>query len=206
MLLCLGMVLVPLVSLRNEQKSEPERLTVASAADARLDRFDVARASREGERSGAPEGSDAAAAPTTTSTTEYLPIIKATTTTRPPVRVTTTTAKPKPRPAPAAVATTTTAKPRPATTTTAKPAPPPSSNSQSGQASWYDWRPGECAHRTIAFGTIVTVIATGSGKSVTCRVTDRGPYIQGRIIDLDESDFAKLAPTSAGVISVRIEW
>lgn len=126
-----------------------------------------------------------------------------------------TTAPPPPPTAPPTTAkphvhavTTTTAKPRP-TSTTAPPPPPPSASGQSqeGKASWYDEAPpGTCAHRTIAKGTIVTVINVANGKRTTCRVADRGPYIDGWIIDLAKSTFAEIAPTSAGVINVRIEW
>jgi rare lipoprotein A len=40
------------------------------------------------------------------------------------------------------------------------------------------------AHRTLPFGTTVTVINRNNGKSVTVRINDRGPFIRGRIIDL----------------------
>jgi rare lipoprotein A len=55
-------------------------------------------------------------------------------------------------------------------------------------------------------GTHVKVTNTANGKVATCVVNDRGPYSGGRIIDLDRSVFSQLAPTSAGVINVRIEW
>ena len=45
-----------------------------------------------------------------------------------------------------------------------------------------------------------------NGRTVTCRVADRGPYVSGRILDLAKTTFAQLAPTSTGVIQVRIEW
>lgn len=132
---------------------------------------------------------------------------------------TTTTTSPPPTTAPAppttakrwVAVTTTTAKPQPKpTTTTTQPPPPPppaSGQSQEGKASWYDEAPpGTCAHRTIAKGTIVTVINVANGKRTTCRVADRGPYIDGWIIDLAKATFAEIAPTSSGVINVRIEW
>jgi rare lipoprotein A len=55
-------------------------------------------------------------------------------------------------------------------------------------------------------GTIVTVTATSSGKSVNCKVADRGPYVNGWIIDLSKDTFSALAPLDAGVISVRLTW
>lgn len=43
------------------------------------------------------------------------------------------------------------------------------------------------AHRTLPFGTMVKVTNVGNGRSVLVRITDRGPYIRGRIIDLSYS-------------------
>ena len=41
-----------------------------------------------------------------------------------------------------------------------------------------------CAHRTYPFGTMLKVTNLKNGKSVVVRVTDRGPFARGRIIDL----------------------
>lgn len=40
------------------------------------------------------------------------------------------------------------------------------------------------AHRTRSFGSFVTVISQRTGRSVTVRINDRGPFIKGRCIDL----------------------
>ena len=96
---------------------------------------------------------------------------------------------------------------------TAPPAttPPPTTqprptDAQSGTATYYEGgSAGGCAHRTLPFGTVVTVTAVSSGRSITCTVDDRGPF-GSPIIDLSPSGFAGLAPLSAGVISVRISW
>jgi rare lipoprotein A (peptidoglycan hydrolase) len=121
-------------------------------------------------------------------------------------RTTTTTRKPKP--------TTTTAKPAPKTTTAPKPraytAPAPAAStgqSEIGQASWYDTvDPVVCAHKTLAMGTVVTVTNVENGNSTTCKVGDRGPFIEGRIVDLSPEAFAALAPLSEGVIDVKLTW
>lgn len=99
----------------------------------------------------------------------------------------------------------TTAKPRPtpAPTTTAVPSP---DRTESGKASWYDHQAGVCAHKTLPFGTVVTVTNTANAKSTTCVVRDRGPYVDGWVIDLNPREFEQLAPRSAGVISVRLTW
>ena len=43
------------------------------------------------------------------------------------------------------------------------------------------------AHRTLPFGTLVTVTHLGSGRSVKVRINDRGPFIAGRCIDLSRA-------------------
>lgn len=142
--------------------------------------------------------------PTATATVE-----PTTTTAAPAAETTTTSAAPEtttttaPRPT-----TTTTAPPATTTTTTtAAPAPAPApASSQSGEATWYRYRDGECAHRTLPRGTVVTVRNVANGATATCVVTDRGPYGGNRIIDLDDGTFAQLAPLSAGVIDVVITW
>ena len=86
-------------------------------------------------------------------------------------------------------------------------AAPPAGNTQSGIASWYEAAPpGTCAHRTLPKGTRVTVTHVGNGKRTTCTVADRGPYVDGYIIDLSKSNFSELAPLSDGIIKVTITW
>ena len=48
------------------------------------------------------------------------------------------------------------------------------------------------AHKWLPFGTEVTVTALRTGRSVTVRINDRGPYIRGRIIDLSRAAARKL--------------
>ena len=78
---------------------------------------------------------------------------------------------------------------------------------QEGGASWYRYKPGTCAHRTLPKGTVVKVTNLKTGQSVNCTVADRGPFIRGRIIDLDRSVFLAIAESPGqGIIQVRIEW
>jgi rare lipoprotein A len=53
---------------------------------------------------------------------------------------------------------------------------------------------------------VVTIVNLASGATATCTVDDRGPYLDGRIIDLSPDVFAQLADPSQGVISVRLTW
>jgi hypothetical protein len=84
--------------------------------------------------------------------------------------------------------------------------PPAPAHTESGGASWYDTTKGTCAHQTLPFGTVVHIRATATGKTAVCTVEDRGPYVDGRIIDLAPDVFQQLATTSEGVIEVQIAW
>jgi len=81
---------------------------------------------------------------------------------------------------------------------------------QVGQASWYDFcriDGNYAAHLTLPFGTVVTVTNLDNGKTVTVVINDRGPYgVRGRIIDLCDAAFARIAPLSQGVANVQISW
>ena len=78
--------------------------------------------------------------------------------------------------------------------------------SQVGQATWYERDGMVAAHKTLPFGTEVTVTNLANGSQVTVVINDRGPYGEGRIIDLSDDAFAQLASLGAGVIDVRITW
>jgi rare lipoprotein A len=60
------------------------------------------------------------------------------------------------------------------------------------------------AHRTLPFGTCVRVEVERNGRSVNVRINDRGPYVQGRIIDLSEGAAKVLGIQDAGVVGVRL--
>ena len=92
---------------------------------------------------------------------------------------------------------------------TAPPPPPPPPRpkaTETGIATWYQITDGTCAHVTLPFGTVVTVTNLGNGVSTTCTVADRGPFGEGRVIDLDLETFAKLVDPSAGTAPVKLEW
>jgi len=61
------------------------------------------------------------------------------------------------------------------------------------------------AHKTLAFGTTVRVTNLANGKDVVVRINDRGPFVEGRIIDLSYKAAGKLDMISAGVIKARVE-
>lgn len=91
---------------------------------------------------------------------------------------------------------------------------------QCGGASWYG--PGfhgrtaasgerfnenamTAAHKTLPFGTKVRVTDQRTGKSITVKINDRGPYHGSRIIDLSKAAATKLGFRNAGTTKVCIE-
>ena len=67
-------------------------------------------------------------------------------------------------------------------------------------------RPTEltAAHRSLPFGTSVLVTHAGNGKTVTVRITDRGPYGRGRIIDLSHAAAVELDMIDSGTAMVSV--
>jgi peptidoglycan lytic transglycosylase len=61
------------------------------------------------------------------------------------------------------------------------------------------------AHRTLPFGTRVRVTELKTGRSVTVRINDRGPFIDGRIVDVSKSAAAELGLISRGITKVKLE-
>ncbi|HAI84313.1 MAG TPA: septal ring lytic transglycosylase RlpA family lipoprotein [Chitinophagaceae bacterium] len=60
------------------------------------------------------------------------------------------------------------------------------------------------AHRTLPFGTIVTVRNLKNNKTVVVKINDRGPFVAGRIIDLSKAAARKIDMIKDGVVSVEI--
>jgi rare lipoprotein A len=58
------------------------------------------------------------------------------------------------------------------------------------------------AHRSLPFGTRVEVARTDNGRTVVVRINDRGPWIEGRIIDLSEEAARRLDMLDMGVAEV----
>ncbi|MEM1220624.1 MAG: septal ring lytic transglycosylase RlpA family protein, partial [Bacteroidota bacterium] len=69
----------------------------------------------------------------------------------------------------------------------------------------YDKKKFTAAHKTLPFGTIIKVTRLDSGKSVTVKVNDRGPYIGGRIVDLSRAAAEKLDLITDGTTQVKVE-
>ena len=93
------------------------------------------------------------------------------------------------------------------------------SNHRDGTASWYGaahhgrlTASGErfnmnsltAAHRSLPFGTRLLVTNKDTGKSVTVRVTDRGPYVGGRILDLSRAAASRLGMLKTGTAKISM--
>jgi len=61
------------------------------------------------------------------------------------------------------------------------------------------------AHKTLPLGTKVRVTNVRNGESVDVEITDRGPYIKGRVIDLSKAAARELGMVGAGLAQVRLE-
>ena len=62
-----------------------------------------------------------------------------------------------------------------------------------------------CAHRSYPFGTKLMVYNPANGRSVIVKVTDRGPFVRGRIIDLSWRAAKELGMLSQGVAMVVVQ-
>lgn len=69
----------------------------------------------------------------------------------------------------------------------------------------FDMNALTAAHRTFPHNTLVRVTNIENGKSVTVRINDRGPFVQGRDMDLSLRSFSDIAPRSKGKIMARFE-
>ena len=105
----------------------------------------------------------------------------------------------------------------------APPAPPIPAQipaTETGIASWYghpyhgrpaangeiyDMEKLTAAHRTLPFGTWVRVTNLANTKSVDVRITDRGPFVDGRIVDLSHAAAEAIAMVGPGVAQVRLD-
>jgi rare lipoprotein A len=99
-------------------------------------------------------------------------------------------------------------------------APPASGYTEEGNASWYgkpfngrrasngeiyDMYKLTAAHRTLPFDTMVRVTNLNNGKSTTVRITDRGPFVDNRVIDLSLAAAREIESVGPGVVPVRLE-
>lgn len=100
------------------------------------------------------------------------------------------------------------------------PTPAPAGYTEQGSASWYgnpfhgrhaangeiyDMYKLTAAHRTLPFETMVRVTNLNNGKTTTVRITDRGPFVENRIIDLSLAAAREIESVGPGVVPIRLE-
>lgn len=61
-----------------------------------------------------------------------------------------------------------------------------------------------CAHKTLPFGTLLRVKNARNGREVVVKVTDRGPYRRGAIVDLSLAAAKEIGMVGAGVVPVEV--
>jgi rare lipoprotein A len=82
---------------------------------------------------------------------------------------------------------------------------PPYAGRKGADGSVYDQNAMTAAHLTLPLGTLVRVTNLTNDQSVVVRITDRGPFVHGRIIDLSLAAAKATGVYRAGVAKVRVE-
>ncbi|HEV2114540.1 MAG TPA: septal ring lytic transglycosylase RlpA family protein [Terriglobales bacterium] len=82
---------------------------------------------------------------------------------------------------------------------------PPYHNRKASDGEIYNMNALTAAHRTLPLGSIVRVTNVSTGHSVVVRITDRGPFIPGRIIDLSLAAAKAVDVWRPGLATVRVE-
>jgi rare lipoprotein A len=82
---------------------------------------------------------------------------------------------------------------------------PPYTNRKAADGSVYDQNAMTAAHRELPMGSIVRVTNLTNNQSVLVRVTDRGPFVDGRIIDLSLAAAKAVDLYRPGTARVRVE-
>jgi rare lipoprotein A len=76
---------------------------------------------------------------------------------------------------------------------------------QTASGEKFDTNELTAAHPTLPFGTKLRVTNVATGRSVTVRVNDRGPYVPGRIVDVSHSAADALGMVDKGVTNVKLD-
>jgi rare lipoprotein A len=79
------------------------------------------------------------------------------------------------------------------------------SDTETASGERFDKNELTAAHPTLPFGTKLRVTDVSSGRFVTVRVNDRGPYVRGRVVDISPSAAEALGMVDKGVANVRLD-
>ncbi|WP_263351187.1 septal ring lytic transglycosylase RlpA family protein [Acidicapsa acidisoli] len=82
---------------------------------------------------------------------------------------------------------------------------PPYHNRQGANGKIFNQNAMTAAHRTLPMGSLIVVTNERTGQSATMRVTDRGPFVQGRLLDLSMASAKATGVYRAGLATVRID-
>ena len=82
---------------------------------------------------------------------------------------------------------------------------PPYHNRRGSNGEVYNMHAMTAAHRTYALGSIVRITNVKTGQHALVRITDRGPFIPGRVLDLSLAAAQKLGIWKPGVAEVKVE-
>lgn len=69
----------------------------------------------------------------------------------------------------------------------------------------FDMNAMTCAHKTLPFGTLLLVLNPDNQQSVEVTVNDRGPFIEGRDLDLSKAAAEKIGITTEGVKTLKVK-
>jgi rare lipoprotein A len=76
---------------------------------------------------------------------------------------------------------------------------------QTASGEKFDTHELTAAHPTLPFGTKLRVTNVATGRSVTVRVNDRGPYVAGRVVDVSYSAADRLGMVGRGIAKVKLD-
>jgi rare lipoprotein A len=76
---------------------------------------------------------------------------------------------------------------------------------QAANGELFDMQALTAAHRTLPLGSMVRVVNLTNGKHVRVRINDRGPYVNGRILDLSQAAAVKLGMVQNGLSVIQLE-
>jgi rare lipoprotein A len=76
---------------------------------------------------------------------------------------------------------------------------------QAANGELFDMEALTAAHRTLPLGSMVRVVNLANGKHLHVRITDRGPYVNNRILDLSRGAAARLGMMEGGLSVVRVQ-
>lgn len=82
---------------------------------------------------------------------------------------------------------------------------PPFHNRRGSNGEIYDMHAMTAAHRTLPLGSVVRVVNVETKASAVVRITDRGPFVEGRVIDLSKAAAEKIGMIQKGTAEVRLE-